>query len=221
MSQRRFKDEMYPQFARVAQALASAKRLELLDILSQSPRHVDALAQDTGMSVANSSQHLQILRAARLVESERKGNMIIYRLADPSVMNLSVALRGVAESRLAEMQQLAQEFHSTRDEGNVVSRDEAASLSRQNAVLLDVRPRPEFEAGHLRGAINIPLEDLPDSLDQLPRDRRIIAYCRGLYCLLADEAAALLLANGFDVVRLDGGWPEWQSEGRPVLGGVK
>jgi len=220
MSQRKFKDEIYPHFARVAQALASDKRLELLDILTQGPRHVDALAQETGMSVANSSQHLQTLRAARLVETARKGNMIIYRLADPSVMNLWVALRGVAESRLAEVKQLAQEFHSARSNGDVVTRDQAEVLAHQNAVLLDVRPVAEFESGHLCGAINIPLDDLADRLEELPRERRIIAYCRGLYCLLADEAAALLLANGFDVVRLEGGWPEWQSEGRPVIGGV-
>jgi len=200
MSQRKFKDEIYPHFARVAQALASDKRLELLDILTQGPRHVDALAQETGMSVANSSQHLQTLRAARLVETARKGNMIIYRVADPSVMNLWVALRGVAESRLAEVKQLAEEFHSARSNGDVVTRDQAEVLAHQNAVLLDVRPVAEFE--------------------ELPSERRIIAYCRGLYCLLADEAAALLLANGFDVVRLEGGWPEWQSEGRPVIGGV-
>jgi rhodanese-related sulfurtransferase len=217
----RFKDELYPHFARVAQALASNKRLELLDVLAQGPRHVDALAQETGMSVANSSQHLHILRASRLVEADRRGTMIIYRLSDPSVTNLWLALRGVAESRLAEVKELTQEFHSARQNDNVVSRDEAASLSRQNAVLLDVRPRSEFEAGHLSGAINIPIEELPNRFEELPRDQRIVAYCRGIYCLLADEAADLLIANGLDVVRLEGGWPEWQSEGRPVGGGVR
>jgi rhodanese-related sulfurtransferase len=215
------KDELYPHFARVAQALASDKRLELLDVLAQGPRHVDALAQETAMSVANSSQHLQILRAARLVDSERRGNMIVYRLADPSVMNLWLALRSVAESRLAEVKELTQEFHSARQNDNVISRNEAASLSRQKAVLLDVRPRAEFKAGHLRGAINIPIDELPNRFKELPRDQRIVAYCRGVYCLLADEAAELLIAHGFDVVRLDGGWPEWQSEGRPVSGGVR
>jgi rhodanese-related sulfurtransferase/DNA-binding transcriptional ArsR family regulator len=217
----RFKDDLYPHFARVAQALASNKRLELLDVLAQGPRHVDALAQETGMSVANSSQHLHILRASRLVDADRRGTMIIYRLSDPSVTNLWLALRGVAESRLAEVKELTRKFHSARQNDNVVSRDEAASLSRQNAVLLDVRPRSEFEAGHLRGAINIPIEELPNRFDELPREQRIVAYCRGIYCLLADEAAELLIAHGFDVVRLEGGWPEWQSEGRPVAGGVQ
>jgi rhodanese-related sulfurtransferase/DNA-binding transcriptional ArsR family regulator len=221
MGHRSFKDALYPQFARVAQALASDKRLELVDLLAQAPRHVDALAQETGMSLANVSQHLQVLRASRLVDCERHGNMIIYRLTDRSVTNLWLALRGVAESRLAEVKQLAREFLSGRDNGNVVSRAEAASSSRRNAVLLDVRPRAEFEAGHLRGAINIPIEELPGRLNELPRDRRIIAYCRGQYCLFADEAADLLLANGFDVVRLEGGWPEWQCEGRAVKGGTE
>jgi rhodanese-related sulfurtransferase len=215
------KEQLYPQVARVAQALASDKRLEVLDILSQSPRHVDSLAQETGMSVANASQHLQVLRAARLVESERDGNRTVYRLAGSEVANLWLALRGVAESRLAEVQLLAQEFHSSRSNGNLVTRGVAALLTRQNVVLLDVRPAMEFESGHLRGAINIPLDDLPERMHELPQDRRIIAYCRGLYCLLADEAAAFLLDNGFDVVRLEGGWPEWQSEGRPITGGVR
>ena len=220
MADREVMNVLFPQFARIAHALASEKRLELLDLLAQCPRHVDALATETGMSVANVSQHLQVLRAARLVDSEKRGNQAIYRLADPSVTRLSLALRSVAESRLAEVRELATEFHSARDNGNLISRDEAASLSRQKAVLLDVRPRQEFEAGHLSGAVNIPVGELAQRLDELPRDQRIVAYCRGIYCLLADQAADLLIANGFDVVRLEGGWPEWQSEGRPVAGGV-
>lgn len=171
------------------------------------------------MSVANVSQHLQILRAASLVEAERQGNMTIYRLSDPAVVQLWLALRGVAESRLAELKEIAREMPG-RQNGNVVSRDEAEELLNEEAVLLDVRPRQEFESGHLLGAINIPIDELPDRLAELPRDRQIITYCRGEYCLFADEAAELLRANSFQVVRLEGGWPEWQSEGRPVqLGG--
>jgi rhodanese-related sulfurtransferase len=221
MAHRDLKDKMYPQFARIAQALASDKRLELVDLLSQAPRHVDALAHETGMSLANVSQHLQVLRGARLVESQRLGNTIVYRLADPSVTHLWLALRTMAESRLAEVKQFAGECLSGRDDGNQVSRDVAAALARQNAILLDVRPREEFEAGHLRGAINIPIDELAGRLAELPRGQRIITYCRGKYCLFADEAADLLNENGFDVVRLEGGWPEWQTEGRPIVtGGV-
>jgi rhodanese-related sulfurtransferase len=223
MAHRDFKDRLYPQFARIAQALASEKRLELVDLLAQAPRHVDALARETGMSLANVSQHLQVLRAAKLVESERSGNMIEYRLSDPGVVELWLALRGVAESQLAELEQLSRQFLPARNNGNTLSRGDVARLVRGgSALLLDVRPRPEFEAGHLRGAVNIPIEELSGRVGELPRDRQIITYCRGEYCLFADEAAQLLRSYGFDVVRLEGGWPEWQSEGRPVqIGGRK
>jgi rhodanese-related sulfurtransferase len=220
MSHRQFKDRLYPQFARITQALASDKRLELVDLLAQAPRHVDALAQETGMSIANVSQHLQVLRAANLVESERSGNMIVYRLTDPAVVDLWLALRGVAESRLAEVQQITRQFLPGRENGNTLQRSDVSRLVRgRNALLLDVRPRTEFEAGHLRGALNIPIDELSARLGELPRERQIIAYCRGEYCLFADEAADLLQSHGFDVVRLEGGWPEWQSEGRPVQRG--
>jgi len=222
MAHRNFKDRLYPQFARITQALASEKRLELVDLLAQAPRHVDALAQETEMSLANVSQHLHVLRAAKLVESARSGNMIVYRLADPSVINLWLVLRGMAESRLAEIDQLSREFLPGRDNGQTVPRGDVAGLLRGNALLLDVRPRAEFESGHLRGAINIPVEELSAKVDELPRERKIITYCRGEYCLFADEAVELLRSHGFDVVRLEGGWPEWQSEGRPVkTGGSK
>lgn len=215
MSHRELKDRIYPQFARIGQALASEKRLELIDLLAQAPRHVDALAQETGMSVANVSQHLQVLRSANLVEAERQGNMTVYRLPDRAVVQLWLALRGVAESRLAEVKEIARTLPGRQD-GNVVSRDEIKGLLKGKAILLDVRPRREFEAGHLSGAINIPFDELQDRLSELPRDRQVITYCRGEYCLFADEAAELLRANGFDVACLEGGWPEWQSEGRPV-----
>ena len=221
MAHRELKDRIYPQFARIAQALASGKRLELIDLLAQAPRHVDALAQETGMSVANVSQHLQVLRAANLVESERRGNMTVYRLSDPTVVQLWLALRGVAESRLADLKEIARELPSRRND-SAVSRAQVKELLKSKAVLLDVRPRQEFEAGHVRGAINIPIDELKDRWGELPRDRQIITYCRGEYCLFADEAAEFLRGNGFDVVRLEGGWPEWQSEGRPVqIGGPR
>jgi DNA-binding transcriptional ArsR family regulator len=146
MAHRELKDRIYPQFARIGQALASDKRLELVDLLAQAPRHVDALAQETGMSVANVSQHLHVLRSAHLVEAERAGNMTVYRLSDPAVVRLWLALRGVAESRLAELKEIARELPG-RNNGNVVSRDEAKALLKGKAVLLDVRPRREFEAG--------------------------------------------------------------------------
>lgn len=219
MSHRDFKDRLYPQFARITQALASDKRLEIVDLLAQAPRHVDALAQETGMTLANVSQHLQTLRAANLVESERSGNMIVYRLSDPAVVDLWLALRDVARLQLADVEQLTRQFLPGRENGNTVRRDEVPALLRQNALLLDVRPRSEFESGHLRGAINIPIDELGSRVSELPRDRKIIAYCRGEYCLFADEAAELLRSQGYEVMRLEGGWPEWLSEGRSVQRG--
>jgi rhodanese-related sulfurtransferase len=218
MSHRIFKQRIYPQFARVAQALASDKRLELVDLLAQAPRHVDALAEETEMSVANVSQHLQVLRGARLVETTREGTKVVYRLADDSVLHLWLALRSVAESRLAEVGEIAREFMPGRKEANGVDHDELERLlATGEACVIDVRPRQEFEHGHLAGAVSIPLDDLPGRLDDLPRDRLIVTYCRGEYCLFADEAVQLLRERGFRVARLEGGWPEWSAEGRPIV----
>jgi len=217
MGHRDFKERIYPQFARIGQALASEKRLEVLDLLAQAPRHVDAIAQETDMSVANASQHLQTLRAARLVESRRQGTRVLYGLADERVLRLWLALRAVAEANLAEVGQIAGEFMPASDL-DIVSRDELERLlSEGRASVIDVRPAAEFEAGHLAGAISIPAGELADRIHELPRDRLIVAYCRGKYCLFAGEAVLLLRERGFNAVRVDGGWPEWQVEGRAVV----
>ena len=216
VSHRLFKQQLYGQFARVGSALASDKRLEILDLLAQAPRHVDALAAEAEMPVANVSQHLQVLRNARLIESDRDGTRIIYRLADKGVMHLWLALRSVAASRLAEVDQIVAQFAVGDSGEKLMSRDELqGSLSGDRVFLIDVRPALEFESGHLPGAVSIPVEELPSRLDELPRDRRIVAYCRGAYCLFADEAVEMLRAQGFEAERLDGGWPEWHAEGRP------
>jgi rhodanese-related sulfurtransferase/predicted transcriptional regulator len=216
MSHRPFKARLYEQFARVGGALASDKRLELLDLLAQAPRHVEALAAEMEMSVANTSQHLQILRNARLVEAEREGTRTRYRLADDDVLRLWLALRSVAESRLADVGRVVREF-GVDDGAAALSRDDLErSVARGEAVLIDVRPALEYAHGHLAGALSVPLEELAERLPELPRDKRIVAYCRGAYCLFADEAVALLRQEGFDAVRLDGGWPEWYVEGRAV-----
>lgn len=214
MSHRPFKNRLYAEFARVGTALASDKRLELLDLLAQSPRYVDALASETEMSVANISQHLQVLKNAKLVESEREGNRTLYRLTDESVLRLWLDLRKVAEDHLPEIDQLVRQYAVEGADGGV-SRDEMASLLESNSVLLiDVRPAAEFKHGHIEGALPFPIEELAQRLAELPRDKRIVAYCRGTYCLFADEAVALLRQQGFDAVRLEGGWPEWLAEGR-------
>jgi rhodanese-related sulfurtransferase/DNA-binding transcriptional ArsR family regulator len=220
MSHRPFKDRLYPQFARIGAALASEKRLELLDLLAQAPRHVDALAAETGMSVANVSQHLQQLRNARLVEAEREGTKVHYRLAGDDVLRLWLALRGVAETRLADVDQVVRAFALTGADDPPVARDELARWAMQGGVvLIDVRPSIEYAHSHLAGALSLPLEELPERLHELPNDKPIVAYCRGTYCLFADEAVALLRQHGFNALRLDGGWPEWYVEGRAVAAG--
>jgi rhodanese-related sulfurtransferase/DNA-binding MarR family transcriptional regulator len=219
MPDRVFKERLYEQFARVGAALGSRHRLELLDLLAQAPRHVDALATELETPVANVSQHLQALRAARLVETERDGTKVIYRLADDGVLRLWLALRSVAERHLSEVDRLVDDYATDRVPGDQLSRDELeAKLGRSKHVLLDVRPKVEYESGHLQGAISVPLEQLAKRTATLPRDRRIIVYCRGTYCHFADRAVSILRRKGFDAIRLEGGWPEWRAEGRPTAG---
>ncbi len=209
------KQRLYPEFARVGQALASEKRLELIDLLAQAPRNVDALASMTGMSVASTSQHLQVLLRARLVDSHRLGTKIEYRLSDLSVARLWLALCATAGARLPEVSEVDRQLAAESTRQGMVPRDEVLQLLRDETILvIDVRPTAEYEYGHVPGAISIPAERLTEHLDGLPRGRRIVAYCRGKYCMSADEAVAVLRDRGFDAVRLDGGLPEWRAEGR-------
>jgi rhodanese-related sulfurtransferase len=213
MGHRAFKQRLYAQFARVGRALASDKRLELLDLLAQAPRHVDALAAETEMPVANVSQHLQVLRNAGLVESDRAGTKVLYRLGDERVLQMWLAVRAAAE-----VDRIVSDFAvpgSGAETGErALAREELERLLERGEVfLIDVRPPIEYEHGHLPAAVSLPVDELEARLAELPRDRRIVAYCRGAYCLFADEAVALLRQHGFDAVRLDGGWPEWVVDG--------
>ena len=195
----------YGELARIGKALGSPIRLQLLDLLRQGARTVESLADEAGISVANSSQHLQQMRAARLVAAERKGKHVEYRLADESVSAAFATLRELAEQLLPEMQRLRRELGVLQPE----EREELLSLVREGAVtLLDVRPREEFEAGHLPGARSVPLAELGARLGELPRDRAVVAYCRGPYCTMATEAATLLRAAGFVASQLDLGVPD-------------
>jgi rhodanese-related sulfurtransferase len=214
MSHRPFKTKLYAEFARVGMALGSDKRLELLDLLAQGPRYVDSLASEMEMSVANISQHLQVLRGAKLVESEREGTRVKYRLTDDAVLRLWLSLRAVAEQHIPEIGQLRRQYSIEGLEAELARPDLEHLLASGDVVLIDVRPAIEFQAGHIDGALSVPADELPQRLETLPRDKKIVAYCRGEYCLFADEAVALLLQNGFDAVRLEGGWPEWLAEGR-------
>jgi rhodanese-related sulfurtransferase/DNA-binding transcriptional ArsR family regulator len=218
---RRFKDDIFEQFARIGKAVASAKRIELLDVLSQGERHVEALADAANLSVANASQHLQILRAARLVETEKSGVFVTYRLADHSVAEFVRQLRLLAEQRLAEVEQTTRSFVEGRIGFEAVNHEELLRRVRKGEVtVLDVRPAEEFRAGHLPRALSVPLEDLEGRMKDLPKDREIVAYCRGPYCVMAVEAVARLRKRGFRAVRLEIGVVDWQAQGLAVEQGV-
>jgi rhodanese-related sulfurtransferase/DNA-binding transcriptional ArsR family regulator len=218
MADRAAKTALFDAFARAAKALASGRRIELLDVLANGERTVEALAGEVGLSVANTSQHLQILRQAGLVSSRRAGTSVHYRLAAPEVFELWRTLRALAASRLAEVERLAAAYLGARDQLEPVTREELARrLENGDPVLvLDVRPAAEHAAGHLPGAVSIPVEELHRRMAELPRDREIVAYCRGPYCAFAHEAVELLRDEGFAARRLEDGLPEWQAAGLAV-----
>lgn len=219
-SNRRFKDDIYEQFARIGKAVSSPKRLELLDLICQGEHTVETLAKETGLSLANASQHLQVLHSARLVESEKKGLYVIYQLADQSVYEFYHALRTLAESRLAEVEQITRRFLEGKEGMEPVDREKLLESVRNGSVtVLDVRPEDEYRYGHIPHAISIPLKELAIRISELPRDREIVAYCRGPYCVLAIEAVELLRKNGFQAVRLDYSFQEWHAFELPLEAG--
>ncbi len=211
--------DLYGQFARIGKALASARRVELLDLLCQGERSVDALARTSGMTVTNTSQHLHLLRAARLVEARREGTRVIHRIADEEVFRFFFSLRDLARARLAEVEQMVQRYVED-GELEPVSRVELLERAkRRGIVVLDVRPRDEYASGHIPGSVSVPLEELEQRLASLPGDAEIVAYCRGPYCLLAPRAVALLREHGFHARRLEDGFPEWRLAGLPIAVG--
>src|SRR5216684_5010020 len=214
---RTFKNQLYEQFARLGKALASPHRLELLDVLAQCERTVEALAQETGMSIANASQHLQVLRTARLVETRREGTSIYYRLASESVSTLWLSLRAVGEAHLAEIDRVVEAFLQDRAQCQPITAEALLEeLRSDQVILLDVRPVEEFRAGHLPQALSIPVAELEARIAELPADKQIVAYCRGPYCVFADEAVALLRTHGYQARRLEEGVPDWRRRGLPV-----
>jgi rhodanese-related sulfurtransferase/predicted transcriptional regulator len=209
---RRFKDNIYEQFARLGKAVSAPKRLELLDLLCQGPRNVETLASEAAISVANASQHLQTLRAARLVEAEKKGLYVEYRLADEEVCRFFHSLRGLAETRLAEVEQVTRAYLEERRAMEPVQSTELLRRVRDGQVtVLDVRPREEYRAGHIPGALSVPLPELKKRLTELPRNREVVAYCRGPYCVMAIEAVELLRKKGFRAHRMEQGIAEWRA----------
>jgi rhodanese-related sulfurtransferase len=211
------KAALFDALASVAQALGSGRRAEIVDLLAQGERSVEEIAREIDQSVANTSQHLQVLARSGLLRSRREGTRVFYRLASERVGDLWAAVRDVAVRHVAEVGVLAGEYLGERDEVEQLSAEELARrLARDQVVLLDVRPQPEYRAGHIAGARSAPLDDLPSLLVTLPRRHEVVAYCRGPYCVYADDAVRLLRERGLKARRLDVGFPEWRRAGLPI-----
>jgi rhodanese-related sulfurtransferase len=211
------KGALFDALASVAQALGSGRRAEIVDLLAQGERSVEEIAQEIDQSVANTSQHLQVLARSGLVRPRREGTRVFYRLASDRVGELWGAVRDVAVRHVAEVGGLADDYLGEREEVEQLSAEELVRrLARDQVVLLDVRPEPEYRAGHIAGARSAPLAELPSLLPELPRRREIVAYCRGPYCVYADHAVRLLRARGLKARRLEVGFPEWRRAGLPV-----
>jgi DNA-binding transcriptional ArsR family regulator/rhodanese-related sulfurtransferase len=220
MTSRDFKDRLYAQFARIGKAVGSPHRIEMLELLAQSERTVDSLATEIELSLANTSQHLKSLRQAALVETRKEGQNVYYRLADPSVFELCATLRAVAERRLADLERLVGEHFGDRSQPEPVGmRDLLQRAQLDEVIILDARPASEYEAGHIAGAISVPVDELQSRLDALPKSKEFVAYCRGPYCVYADRAVELLLKSRRRARRLAAGFPEWRAAGFPFACG--
>ena len=214
---REFKDALYAQFARIGHALASPKRIELLDLLGQGEKTVEALAEHVATPVRNTSAHLRVLRQARLVETRRDGTYVYYRLADDDVFRLLRTLETLGHRRLADVQQVVQAYLDGRDALEPVTFQELRRLMREDDVtVVDVRPTDEYEAGHIPGALSMPVSDLKRRLRELPKSREVIAYCRGRYCVYSLDAVTVLRKHGYRARRTHEGWPDWRVAGLPV-----
>jgi rhodanese-related sulfurtransferase/DNA-binding transcriptional ArsR family regulator len=220
-AQREFKNRLYGQFARLGKALANPYRLEMLELLAQGERTVESLADEIELSLANASQHLQELKRAGLVEGRKEGLFVHYRLTDPEVFELSKVLRTVAERRLAEIERLVRDHFGDRRDAQPVGMNELLKLARsKKVVIVDTRPAGEYAAGHIAGAISVPVDDLHRRLKELGRGKEYVAYCRGPYCVYADRAVEALRASGRRARRLSEGFPEWRSAGLPISQGT-
>ncbi len=215
MTRRSFKDNLYEQFSRMGKALSSPRRLEILDLLAQGPRTVESVALETDQTLPNASQHLLTLKAAGLLQSTKVGLHVTYRLAGPNVATFLLAFRELAETQIAEIQRLSATFFEESPEP-IDARELSRHLSKGDLVLLDVRPREEYEAGHLPGALSMPARELESQLGRLPKRKRIVAYCRGPYCVYAHEAVKLLRKRGYKADRLEEGVVEWRALGLAI-----
>lgn len=214
---REFKDQLYEQFARIGKCLSNGRRLEILELLAQGPRTVEDLAGETNLSVANASQHLQVLRRCSLVSVKRNGLYATYKLANEDVLDICISLRRLAEKHLSDLHRLVEIYLSSRQNLEPISCQELLrKLKEKNVFLLDVRPDREYVAGHISGARSIPVNELKARLKEIPRQREIVAYCRGPYCVFADQAVSILTARRYRAVRLREGFPEWKALRLPV-----
>lgn len=212
-----FKSDLFTQFARVGKTLSNANRLELLEFLAQGSRSVDSLAKVAKLSVANTSQHLQHLRQAGLVESRKEGIKVYYSISGDDVIGLLDALRDVAERHLSDVDKLVNTYLTAKDNLDPIPAKELLIKAKQDLItVLDVRPKEEFDAGHVQGAINIPIDELEQHLEQFSPEQEIVAYCRGPHCILAFDAVAQLREKGFQARRLENGFPEWKIAGLPT-----
>lgn len=217
MGDRQAKEALFDAFGRTAKALGNGRRAELIDVLTQGERHVDELSDEIGQSVANTSFHLRALATSGLVSTRREGTRIYYRLASARVADLWDALRDVAAAHHAQLDDLATAYLGDRSRLEQIGREElAARIAGGDVVVIDVRPSPEYAAGHITGAVSIPIDELADTVKQLPVGVEIVAYCRGPYCVFADEAVRLLRRRGRSAKRLEDGFPEWHRAGLPV-----
>ena len=217
MSRNSFKHDLFAQFARIGKALSNANRLALVEFIAQGARSVEQLAKISGLSVANASQHLQELRQAGLVTARKEGLRVYYELSGDDVVELLDIVRRVADHRIAEVQKLVGAYLTAKDDLEPIAAKELLGRARKGLVtVLDVRPCEEYQAGHLPGAVNIPLSELESRLSKLPKSKEVVAYCRGPYCVLAFEAVELLRKRGFKARRLEAGLPEWRTKGFPV-----
>jgi len=215
------KHGIFEQLARIGKATSSANRLEILEFLAQGEKSVEALAKTAGLSVANTSQHLQHLRLAGLVTTRKEGQHVFYRLADDNVIDLLNLLRKIAEKNLAEMEQIINAYFKLKDDLEPVEANELLNRIHEGAVtVLDVRPNDEYQAGHIEGAVNVPLNKLEKYVKNLDSKKEIVAYCRGTYCVLSFEAVERLRKLGFQVRRFEAGYPEWKKAGLPVDKGM-
>jgi len=221
IDKRGFKDSAYGQLARIGKALSSPKRLELLDLLCQTDRTVEILARETDMSIANTSQHLQVLEAARLVRAKKQGRFVVYSLADALVGDFFRAFRVLAEDRLAEIEQLRRRFLEGADLDPVDAEALIDRVQKGEVVAIDVRPIEEYKTAHIPGALALPLQELKRRLSELPRNKEIVAYCRGPYCVLAIDAVRFLRARGLRAHRLEASVQDWRALGLPVATGIE